>query len=960
GTAAGAGNIIANSSGPGIRVGSGTGNSIRGNSIYNSGVFIGGGSQIGIDLGFDGGVTPNDNLDGDTGGNGLQNYPVFTAASVGMLSGTLNSVPSQNYTVDFYSNPSCHASAPNDYGEGQTYLGTVVTSPTDANGNVGFNFIPVNLNAGLFVTATATDPAGNTSEFSRCRVVAAIQPSITVPNTILNFGTVTAGNTSAVQSFNVTGANLQGDITVNGPGSPFLISSSPSSGFGNSVVLTQNNGSVSANVYVKFAPASSTNGVPIQLTISASSPGAVTQNNPRVSGIGAAAACAVQPTGMVTWYPAPGNALDVRSGNNGSFAGTPTFTAGKVGQAFDVSGGNFISAPDSPGLRPSSVTIEGWFNFNDNSVSQFLMGKPVGNGTNDSYNIYYQPGFLKGSVGSVPGQSAVVFANFTPNPGEWYHLAYAFDASVPTETLFINGVQVAQQPLPGGTTIGYDSNPLVIGADIENQVPGSFPFNGAVDDAQVFSRVLTSPEISAIYNASTAGQCRLTGAQGPSAWWPGDGDSRDISGNNNNGVSGPQIGYVAGEVGQAMTFNGDVNFSRVTVPDSPSLDPTSAITIEGWVYPTTDAYLSNAMAIILNKETSGPNVVQYEISRRLSSSTCPSGNGIATGNFAVYLGGVSGLPDNCGGWVDGGAQLPLNSWSHVAMTYDGSNLKAYVNGALTNSIPASGSITTTSGLLRLGGRAINAEAWVGSEDEMSLYGRALTANEIQTIFNAGVAGKYKAVATPTGPAGSTANAGSDATVTFTGGVTVAGATQQIPLDPTTLPALPAGHTPIGLYYDISTSATFTGGVTVCFNLPLVTVQSTFNAIHIDHIEGGVWQDRTKPSTKNFGTKTVCTSSLTSLSPFAIVTNTPTAATVSVSGHVLTPDGAGLRNARVTMIDGNGVTRSVITNAFGNYTFTDVAIGQSYVLAVQSRKFTYSSRVVQVFDTLADVDFTPQE
>jgi hypothetical protein len=86
----------------------------------------------------------------------------------------------------------------------------------------------------------------------------------------------------------------------------------------------------------------------------------------------------------------------------------------------------------------------------------------------------------------------------------------------------------------------------------------------------------------------------------------------------------------------------------------------------------------------------------------------------------------------------------------------------------------------------------------------------------------------------------------------------------------------------------------------------------------------------------------------------------TAAGVEVSGRVMTPDGRGLRNATVTMVDSQGVTRTATTSQFGYYTFEDVEVGSSFVMSVQSRRYRFAPRLVQVFDTLTDVDFTGLE
>jgi hypothetical protein len=170
GTAAGQGNTIAGHTDVGVLVhpftGSSTGNAILGNSIFDNG----GGSFLGIDLAgpptAERGVTQNDLGDGDAGANNLQNFPVLTAANESGFAGTLNSAANTTYRVELFSNSSCD---PSGNGEGKTFVSSQSVT-TDGSGNAGFN-AAVLLTAGQFVTATATDPVGNTSEFSVCRLV---------------------------------------------------------------------------------------------------------------------------------------------------------------------------------------------------------------------------------------------------------------------------------------------------------------------------------------------------------------------------------------------------------------------------------------------------------------------------------------------------------------------------------------------------------------------------------------------------------------------------------------------------------------------------------------------------------------------------------------------------------------------------------------------------------------------
>ncbi|HQY68773.1 MAG TPA: carboxypeptidase regulatory-like domain-containing protein, partial [Pyrinomonadaceae bacterium] len=91
-----------------------------------------------------------------------------------------------------------------------------------------------------------------------------------------------------------------------------------------------------------------------------------------------------------------------------------------------------------------------------------------------------------------------------------------------------------------------------------------------------------------------------------------------------------------------------------------------------------------------------------------------------------------------------------------------------------------------------------------------------------------------------------------------------------------------------------------------------------------------------------------------------VTITVSAAGVLVAGRVLTSDGRGLRNATVTLTDSHGNRRTAITSSFGSYRFEDVEAGDTYIIAVNSRRYRFATRVVNVTDSLSDVDFVGLE
>jgi hypothetical protein len=142
-----------------------TGNRIGSNSIYSNG-------DLGIDLNEDG-ITPNDRKDKDFGPNRLQNKPNLTSATTTgtriTIEGRLNSTPNRTFTIRFFAN---RASEPRGY-EGRTFLGRKSVK-TDANGEISFtSVLSEEVQAERRITATATGPGRNTSEFSAPRTVVA-------------------------------------------------------------------------------------------------------------------------------------------------------------------------------------------------------------------------------------------------------------------------------------------------------------------------------------------------------------------------------------------------------------------------------------------------------------------------------------------------------------------------------------------------------------------------------------------------------------------------------------------------------------------------------------------------------------------------------------------------------------------------------------------------------------------
>jgi hypothetical protein len=161
GVAPGAGNLIRVIQGSGVTlVGQSAGNQVRGNAIYENG-------GIGIDLGGDGVTRNGTHAPGEQGPNNWQQFPVLSTTQGGpstTVTGTLAGTVGASYWLDFYANATPD---PSGYGEGQVYLGSKAVTVADSSGSVSFTATGLApASPGQWISATATDPAGNTSEFS--------------------------------------------------------------------------------------------------------------------------------------------------------------------------------------------------------------------------------------------------------------------------------------------------------------------------------------------------------------------------------------------------------------------------------------------------------------------------------------------------------------------------------------------------------------------------------------------------------------------------------------------------------------------------------------------------------------------------------------------------------------------------------------------------------------------------
>ena len=218
---------------------------------------------------------------------------------------------------------------------------------------------------------------------------------------------------------------------------------------------------------------------------------------------------------------------------------------------------------------------------------------------------------------------------------------------------------------------------------------------------------------------------------------------RDVSGKGHDGTISGAAWMSSGRHGGALSFDG-VN-DLVTVADASALDLDSGMTLSAWVRPTAN----ESWRTIVTKETNRSLV--YGLFSN-SDTARPSGVLTIGKNQRQKI-------------VRGASVLPVSTWTHLATTYDGANLRLFVNGTQVARRAVTGQIGTSTGPLQIGGNNVWSEWFQGQLDDLRIYNRALTASELKTDMNTPAApAPVEGTTAPTAPTAPT-------------GLTVAGKTE---------------------------------------------------------------------------------------------------------------------------------------------------------------------------------------
>jgi len=440
----------------------------------------------------------------------------------------------------------------------------------------------------------------------------------------------------------------------------------------------------------------------------------------------------VPANGLVGWWPFNGNANDESGNNNNGIVNGATLTADRFGAnnnsyLFSSSNSNYITINSNP-IQNGPSSVSGWF------YATAPTGGPIfhigsDNGTPNNCNGYFL-GF--GNSANPNGNTLMIDAScngnyntgWNANSNSWYHFTLIRNQN--NLTAYINGNVVGTY---NPSAINSPSNSIFFGS---TYLSNSVFFNGKLDDIAIYNRALTQQEITALYQGgNTTTNCLdlpTNLQQGLVGYWPFCGNANDESGNGNNGtVNGATLSADRfGHSQKAYQFNG--NGSHILVNNSSTLNFSNG-TITLW----TNTNQTTIGTLICRNDFNSASNEQFHLG---INDFFHSNGGL---NFYTkYNSGCS--PGS--GWQTV-VSLPTisdSSWKMITGIIRSDSILLYENASLVGKIIAPNPIIDNcQGDIQIGRHWLNdLRYFSGSLDDIGIWNRALSPQEITQLYNQGI------------------------------------------------------------------------------------------------------------------------------------------------------------------------------------------------------------------------------
>ena len=417
------------------------------------------------------------------------------------------------------------------------------------------------------------------------------------------------------------------------------------------------------------------------------------------------------------------------TGNTGTLSG-PAIAEGKVGQALLFDGVDDNVNLDNPSALQSltDFSMAAWIYVDSDrgASTDYIVSQYDGGGIAEGDFLWYVD-TNDALVVNIDGATAAVTSSaITEN--EWHYVALTVDGDDRID-LYVDGtLNVSDTAI--GTTAPYlhNANDLKIGS----MHAGTNPFQGIIDEVRMYNTILTAAQIQSLYKQGQsdevntgASQAQGTGRldSGLAGYWKlDDGSGTNATDSSTNGNAGTlTLGptWTTGQIGGAVSFDGVDDY--IDTDNGSSMDNLTQLTHAMWIYPTSDN------GFLIAKRNSGGGHDGF----RLTSGT--------------LQGWISNFVADSVARSTSSTTVSLNVWSHVAMTYSHAGdkkVRLYINGSEVayseQDTNPSGTDTDTGFDFYIGTSQLQGAPFTGNIDEVRIYNRALSADEVAQLYRLNV------------------------------------------------------------------------------------------------------------------------------------------------------------------------------------------------------------------------------